>query len=186
MPKPKQHVGNVSVPASAFNELMQAYGLKQKSHLMNECLRQLESTHPSEFKVSWITQWPTRQPERVPVTKAVPKVLWELLSTKWGMDNASELLRYGLYIMYAKRFDCLSAQDKQLEDDVKRAMDLLKQRREQERTLGYDSFPPVSAARSSETSVLPIEEIDYEKERQQLAELGQQPVLPVGLTVVKE
>lgn len=180
MPKPKQHVGNVSVPASAFNELMQAYGLKQKSHLMNECLRQLESTHPSEFKVSWITQWPTRQPERVPVTKAVPKVLWELLSTKWGMDNASELLRYGLYIMYAKRFDCLSAQDKQLEDDVRRGMELLKQRREQEKTLGYDSFPPVSAALASNNDDADTKELKL------VTELEQQAVLPTGLETVKE
>lgn len=178
----KQNVGNVSIPAIVYTELVKAYGLKEKGHIMNECLRQLESTHPSEFKVNWITQWPTRQAERVPVTKAIPRVLWELLSNKWNARSPSELLRYGLYIMYAKRFDRLTEQDKQLEDDVRRGTELLKQRRGQEKTLGYD---PVSAETTA-ASELPLEEIDYKKERQQLAELGQQPVLPVGLTVVKE
>lgn len=185
----KQNVGNVSIPATAYVELVKAYGLKEKSHIMNECLRQLEATHPSEFKVSWITQWPTKQAERVAITKAIPKILWDLLSNKWSARSPSELLRYGLYVMYAKRFDQLVGQDKQLEDDVKRAVDLLKQRQEQEKALGYDPLPPVSAAFVSNTtamSALPLEEIDYEKEHQQLAELDQQPVLPVGLTVVKE
>ena len=86
----KQNVGNVSVPASVYAELVKAYGLKEKSHIMNECLRQLETTHPSEFKVSWITQWPTKQVERVAITKAVPKILWDLLSNKWSARSPSE------------------------------------------------------------------------------------------------
>ena len=175
----KQNVGNVSIPASAYAELVKAYGLKEKSHVMNECLRQLETTHPSEFKVSWITQWPTKQAERVAITKAIPKILWELLSNKWNARSPSELLRYGLYVMYAKRFDQLMGQDKQLEDDVKRATELLRQRQEQEKALGCNPLPPISAALVSNNNA-------DAKELQLVTELGQQAVLPTGLEMVKE
>lgn len=171
----KQNIGNVSVPATAYAELCQAYMTKEKRHLASECLRQLEETSPSEFRVHWITQWPTGEPERVSLTKAVPKILWEMLSVKWGTKTASELLRYGLYIMYAKRFE----RDVRFDNEVARGIALHKERQKN------NSLPDLSdnfeAARGSEYRA----DAD-EKELKLVAELEQQPVLPVGLTAVKE
>jgi len=104
-------------------------------------------------------------------------VVWHNIKAVWPLGTPSAMLRTGLYIMYAKRFDQLVGQDKQLEDDVRRGMELLKQRREQEKTLGYDSFPPALASNNDDADT---------KELKLVTELEQQAVLPVGLTGVKE
>lgn len=203
----KQNIGNVSLPASVFAELCKAYMMREKRHLMNECLRQLEATHPSEFRVHWITQWPTNEPERVSVTKAVPKILWDMLSIKWGVKTASELLRYGLYVMYAKRFE----RDVQFDNEVARGIALHKKRQKnaelpdlsddfdaarcndhlerlpEKPPESCDQFVPHWARKSEKTLAKELDLADADaRELALVAQLEQQAVLPVGLETVKE
>lgn len=170
----------VSLPV--FNELVKSYGLREdersvKHYIASIALRMLEETHPSEFKYAWALDWPKGKGQTVSIHRNIPAVVWHNIKAVWPLGTPSAMLRTGLYIMYAKRFDQLVEQDKQLEDDVRRAMELLKQRREQEKTLGYDSFPPALASNNDDADT---------KELKLVTELEQQAVLPVGLTVVKE
>lgn len=160
------------IPQPVFDELVKTYDLQEgdrslKHYVASIALRMLEETHPSAFRYAWTLDWPKGKGQTISIHRNIPAVVWHNIKAAWPLNNPSAMLRTGLYIMYAKRFDQLVGQDKQLEDDVRRAMDLLKQRREQEKALGYDATADA-------------------KELQLVTELGQQTVLPTGLEMVKE
>lgn len=198
--QPNSQPATARIPLPVFDELVKTYGLQEgdrslKHYVASIALRLLEEAHPSEFKYAWALDWPKGKGQTISIHRNIPAVVWYNIKVVWPLNSPSAMLRTGLYIMWAKRFDSLARQDRALEDDVRRGIKLLEERRKQDETLGYHLERHCKTEEAVQrfeqkqehklAKKLDIADAD-ERELQLLAELEQQSVLPVGLTVVKK